>query len=144
MFINGRVAVTAHGVIDEKDITPHDDVIFIRTKMDYGTRQRVIGAMVKAERKSEKTVRGKKGKTAAVPEMGFDVAAYQIALLTHNILEWRGPSFAGVACSPANIERLDPDEPLVKAVLEEIGERNPPAESDEDEDGEDEGNDPNE
>jgi len=47
-----------------------------------------------------------------------------MALLTHNILGWQGPSFASVSCTPSNIAMLDQDEPLVGRVLQEINDRN--------------------
>jgi hypothetical protein len=137
MFVaEGRVAVTAHGVIDEKDLTPETDVMFIRPKMTFGVQQRVIGSAMKLS-----GLAGGRRKTAraAAPEMQYDVGAYQVALMTHNVLAWQGPSFAGVACTAQNIARLDPAEPLVKRTLQEIVERNT---TDEGED-EDEGNDPN-
>ena len=129
MFVSGRVAIATTGVIDEKDITPEIDVIFIRPAMDYGTKQRVIGSAAKLEkvkaggnRKQRRAAkaRGEKQETS----MEFDVGAYQIALLNHNVLGWQGPSFKDVPCTPGNIETLNPNEPLVKVVLDEIGERN--------------------
>lgn len=128
MFVSGRVAVTAEGVTDEKTLTPDVDVVFIRTKMDYGTRQRVVGAAAKMQQ----TQGGGRGKArrGKAPEMEFDVGQYSIALLRFNVLGWNGPSFAGVSCTPENIERLDPDEPLVQKVLDVIGERNTTADPD--------------
>lgn len=57
------------------------------------------------------------------------MGSYSLALLVHNIVAWEGPDFvdAGgkpIPCTRANIERLDPDDPLVEAVREEIGRRN--------------------
>lgn len=140
MFISGRVAVTAAGVIDEKDITPQTDVIFIRPRMDYGTRQRVLGAGTKLALQQAR----RKGKAKA-PDVDLDVGAYQIALLRYNILAWQGPSFVGVACTPAHIEQLNPDEQLVQRVLAEIAERNAPAGTRVESEGEDaaEDDDPN-
>lgn len=144
MFVSGRIAITAKGVTDEKDITPLIDVVFIRTKMDYGTRQRVIGAAAKLVAKAggnrKERRAAKKGKGAS--DVEFDVGAYQVALLVHNILGWQGPSFAGVACVPANIETLDTDEPLVKEVVQAISDRNV-QESDTDEETDEDGDDPN-
>lgn len=136
MFVSGRVAIAATGVIDEKDITPEMDVMFIRPTMDYGTRQRVVGAAARLEkvktgnRKSRRAAKAKGEK--AETSMDFDVGAYQIALLVHNLLGWQGPSFAGVTCSPTMIETLNPNDPLVKVVIEEITDRN--SEDDEDDD----------
>jgi len=118
MFVQGRVAITADGPIDPKDITPEIDVIFIRPKMDFGTKQKVIGAATKIIQ-GQKAKRGKDAQTVDI-----DVGAYNMALLTHNILGWQGPSFASVSCTPSNIAMLDQDEPLVGRVLQEINDRN--------------------
>lgn len=124
IFVSGRVAITATGVTDEKDITPATDVIFVRRKMDYGTRQRVVGAAVKITEKDVKRGRAARKARKAKQEAEFNVGAYQIALLVHNILEWRGPQFLGVPLLPRNIEQVDPDDPIIKAVLDYIGEAN--------------------
>jgi len=135
MFISGKVAITATGVTDEKDITKDEqgrvaiDVIYIRPKMDYGTRQRVVGAAAKltqspAPQGNRRQRRAQRAQKKQEQNVDFDVGAYQIALLVQNVLGWDGPSFAGVACTPANIERLDSDNPLVQMVLKEIAERN--------------------
>jgi hypothetical protein len=138
MFISGRVAITATGITDEKDITPETDVIFIRPKMDFGTRQRVIGAATKLT--AAKGGKPKRGKKAANPEASFDVGAYQVALLVHNVLAWSGPSFVGVACTATTIEQLNPDESLVARVLEEVAERNGGSQAADDDDEADEEN----
>jgi hypothetical protein len=143
MFVQGRVAVTANGVIEERLITPEMDVIFIRAKMDYGTTQRVIGAATKVAVQSG---RRKATRTKAKDNgIAMDVGAFQVALLVHNVLEWQGPSFAGVPCVAANIERLDPSEALVQRTLTEIGERNTHllGGGAEDDEGDDEAADPN-
>lgn len=114
MFISGKVAITAAGVTDEKDITTETDVIYIRPKMDYGTRQRVIGAATKVTAQKAKSSRRK-----ATQDVTVDVGDYQIALLVHNVLGWAGPSFQGVACVAQNIEKLDSDFPIVAAVIQD-------------------------
>lgn len=57
--------------------------------------------------------------------VGMSFGRYTMALLEHNILKWQGPAFTGMAVTRANIHRLDDDAPLVKAVIAEIGKRNP-------------------
>jgi hypothetical protein len=104
-----------------------DNTIYIKAKMDYGTKQRVSNAILQVPTKD----------AAHVGDTPLDMAAYQIALLVHNIVKWDGPAFVdatgrAVPCSPANIEALDPDEPLVTAVLAEISRRNPPRHEDSD------------
>lgn len=103
MFVaDNRVPVT-----DERGNT-----VYIRAKMDFGTRNKVIGAVARVHPNGE----------GAETEM--DLGAYNTALLTQNILAWEGPDFNGVPCTAANIARLDPDEPLVDQVLAEINTRN--------------------
>lgn len=89
---------------------PH--IIWIRAKMDFGTRQKIYSAMAQI--------------TAGLgdqPQVGFDMGAYQMALLQHNILAWEGPDFKGVPCTPENIGHLDPDDPLVQKTADEIAAR---------------------
>lgn len=88
--------------------------IYIRPKMDFGTKQRVQQAMLSI-------TLGQAGHSSEVP---LDMGAYNIALLVANVVRWEGPAFADVPCTPANIERLDSDEPLVEAVMAEINRRN--------------------
>lgn len=144
MFITGRIAITVDGVTDEKDLHDGIDVMFIRPKMDYGTRNKVIGEAAKILQSQQKAKAGmskRQRKQLAEQQkeqsgetgMQLNVGAYQSALLKYNILSWNGPSFAGWACTPENIEKLDPDAPLVAKVIEEISERN----TDPDEEGDD-------
>lgn len=104
MFVNGAPV----------PITEGENTIFIRPKMDFGTRNACMDALM--------VIRQADGGRA---DMAAHVGAYQLALLQHNITGWSGPDFQGVPCSPDMIARLDPDEPLVERVLEEIGQRNP-------------------
>jgi hypothetical protein len=131
MFVSGRLAITAGGITDEKDLTPETNVIFIRPKMDYGTRNKVVGAAAKlkeqARQQSRAQRRAQRGRGKSDQnDVEFDVGAYQTALLIHNVLGWHGPAFVGVACTPENIAMLDPDEPLVQTVADEITSRNAP------------------
>lgn len=91
------------------------NTIYIKPKMDYGTRQRVSGTAARFRATTE---------SGATPEAEFDLGAYNIALLTHNIVGWEGPDFEGVECTPENIERLDPDDALLDEVLRQINDRN--------------------
>jgi hypothetical protein len=91
------------------------DIIYIRPKMDYGTKQRVQYAIMHAY-----AGMGVEGLRNAP----LDIAAANIALLVHNVLRWSGPAFDGVPCDAEHIEGLDDDEPLVQAVLAEINARN--------------------
>jgi hypothetical protein len=105
MFVQAaRVPVTLDG----------DNTIYIREKMDFGTKQKVMAAFMRVGA-------GKGGNGDAE----IDIAGYEYALMVHNIVGWTGPEFAAFACNETNIARLDPDEPLVQAALTEIAKRNP-------------------
>ena len=133
MFISGRVAITKNGVTDEKDLTDAIDVVFIRPKMDFGTRNKVVGAAAKLAQQAQQAKGGRRADRRKAKDragMEFDVGAYQTALLVHNILGWAGPSFRGFACTPENISAIDPDEPIVTAVLDAIADRNNQPEDD--------------
>ena len=104
MFVNGQSVPMTDGA----------NTIQIRPKMDFGTRGMCLDALAAVSQES-------RGKTTTNLHFG----AYQVALLQHNIVAWSGPAFAGMACTPENVSRLDPDEPLVVRVLEEIARRNP-------------------
>lgn len=106
MFVqNDRVAVTLD----------NENIIFIKPKMNIETKNLVMDELVR--------ISG--GAGADNPSMQMQMGAYSIALMVHNIVDWAGPAFKGVACIPQNVRRLDPDEPLVNAVLEAISQRNP-------------------
>src|SRR5262245_61008598 len=49
---------------------------------------------------------------------------YQLALLIHNIVRWEGPDLSSVPCDAAHIRMLDPTEPHIVLVLDEIARRN--------------------
>jgi hypothetical protein len=107
MFINPN---------DKVAVTLGENTIYIKAKMDVGTRAAVQDEI--------------KATTDGVEELGLaGLGSYRMALLRHNIVAWEGPAFEGYPCTRANISRLDPDEPLVELVAEEIGKRNAPRES---------------
>jgi hypothetical protein len=103
MFVNGQPV----------EVTVGENTISVRPKMDLGTKNRCMDALAAIGRENGET------------EMAVHLGAYQVALMVENIVSWRGPAFVGVPCTPANIAKLDPDEPLVELVLEEIVARNP-------------------
>jgi len=99
-----------------------DNTIYIRAKMDLGTRAAV-----------QDEIRASGITTEQEVEM-HGIGSYRLALLRHNIVAWEGPAFQDaqgrhIPVSRQNISLLDPNDPLVEAVSEEIGERNKPAES---------------
>lgn len=96
------------------------NVIYIRPRMDVGTLALVRSAMTSISMHANVM-------TNAMPtsaDLKFDIGAYNLALLTHNIMRWSGPDFDNVPCNPDNIKRLDQDDPLVGRVLQEINNRN--------------------
>jgi hypothetical protein len=97
------------------------NTIYIKAKMDYGTT-----AAVQDEIKAT----GAGNADMVIEKLG----SYRMALLTHNIVGWEGPDFMDetgrlIPCNRENIRRLDPSEPLVEMVADEIGKRNRKAES---------------
>lgn len=56
----------------------------------------------------------------------LQVGGHVMALLLHNVLDWSGPDFAGLPCTPANIRALPMPEsdPFIEKVANAIGERN--------------------
>lgn len=92
-------------------VTVGENTIYILPKMDLGTRNRLMNEIAKVEKGSGDTV--------------YQLGTYMMMLAEANIVAWEGPAFGDTPCTPANIRRLDPTEPLVDAVLEEIGQRNP-------------------
>jgi hypothetical protein len=108
MFIdpNTKIPVTLDG-----------NTIYIKAKMDMGT----IAAV-------QDSVRARGVNTLEDFELQ-GLGTYRTALLIHNIVGWEGPAFVDssgrpIPCIPANILRLDPQDPLVDLVAEEIGVRN--------------------
>lgn len=96
-----------------------ENIIFIKPKMDFGTKNRVQDAMMQIS-----------ANDASGAKLGMVIGAYTVALAVHNIVDWDGPKFRlpsgqKMACTPQNIQRLDPDEPLVERAMEEIARRNP-------------------
>lgn len=112
---------------DEVPVTLDDEsvpfeernIIFIKPKMDFGTKQIVQDAV----RKMTTT-----GDGQMLTEI--EIGAGNTALLHHNVVRWQGPGFQAMPCTPENIDRLDPDLPLLERVLEEINARNAPKEKD--------------
>lgn len=86
------------------------NVIYIRAKMDVATDAKVKSELVTMA-PDNKTVEMRLGENA-------------VALLVHNIVRWEGPDLGGVPCTPEQIRKLDPTEPHIALVLDEIGRRN--------------------
>lgn len=100
--------------VDDKNI------IYIRPKMGYGIEQKVIGEATKFTQ----AAKSQNGSKAPAQTVEVNIGAYNMALLTNNILRWEGPEFSGIPCTDENKAMLDDSDPLVEMVLKEITERN--------------------
>lgn len=89
------------------------NTIYIKPKMDLGTRNDVMSLALRAQMLEN-------GKPQAMLDMG----QWNIALLTHNIVRWDGPDFEGIPCNTETIRQLDDADPLVEQVLIELNRRN--------------------
>jgi hypothetical protein len=101
-------------VLDDDGQPRRPNVIYIRPKMNYKTEAAVNAAALRID-------------TSGASEMHPE--DYLVALLVQNIVRWEGPDFDGVPCTPSNIENLDPDEPHIERVCDEIARRNKKKES---------------
>jgi hypothetical protein len=81
-------------------VTEGKNSIYIRKKLDFGQRTTVETAAAMAATNASSDLIG--------------------AMMLAFIVRWEGPDFEGVSCTAANIRRLDPDEPLVERVHDEI------------------------
>ena len=97
---------------------PDDEqnVVWIRRKMDLGTRNRVQDALMSVDNSGTEGPRGM---------MSINLGKSNTVLLQYNIVRWEGPKFRDdngqpIPCTPYMIENLDPDDELVDAVLERI------------------------
>lgn len=91
------------------------NIIYIREKMGLKIRKQALDQLTRS-------VTTEDDGNASVR---LSTGSYQTTLMKLNILAWEGPGFGGTPCTPANIERLDLDDPLVALALEEIVRRNP-------------------
>lgn len=96
------------------------NTIYIRPKMGYGIEQKVIGEATKFTQ----ATKSQNGSKAPAQTVEVNIGAYNMALLTNNIMRWEGPEFNGIPCTAENIALLDDSDPLVEMVLKEIAERN--------------------
>lgn len=97
------------------EVSDGTNTFYIKRRMDFGTRCRVEDTMTQMAMKN-----------GAVDSIQLTIGAQKLALAIHNIIGWKGPDFAGVACTPENIERLDPDYPLLVQAQERITHLNLP------------------
>ncbi len=99
----------------DDDTVPFEkrDIIWIKSKMDVGTRRAVGRAL-------STTTMGAGG----VMQAELDLAGSNVALLENNITRWQGPGFEGVPFTREALSRMDPDDPLLDKALQEINRRN--------------------
>ncbi len=90
-------------------ITDGDNTIFVKRRMDFGTKCLV-----------EDTLTRMALKDGAVDEIQLTLGAQKLALALHNIVGWEGPDFAGTPCTHENIRRLDDAYPLFVKAQNEI------------------------
>lgn len=103
-----------YGVTIEGD----PNTVYIRPKMDYGTLARV------QKRAEEATGAGASGKKIQDMNPQFYLNTWNIILLEVNIVSWEGPDFDGLPITREQIEKWDPDAPLLNAILAKISEFN--------------------
>jgi hypothetical protein len=110
---NDRVSVTVDG---------GENVVWVRRKMDVATKARVQDALM--------AINGIRSDGAVDHvTMALTLNQQNTILLQNNILSWEGPMFrdeAGhaVPCTPEAIETIDPDHPLLEAILARLSELN--------------------
>jgi hypothetical protein len=110
---NDRVSVTVDG---------GENVVWVRRKMDVATKARVQDALM--------AINGIRSDGAVDHvTMALTLNQQNTILLQNNILSWEGPMFrdeAGhsVPCTPEAIETIDPDHPLLEAILTRLNELN--------------------
>lgn len=101
------------------EVRDGDNVIWIRRRMDFGTKCRVEDTLTQMALKN-----GQPG------DIRFTMGAQKLALAVHNVVGWDGPDFLDpttkrpVACTPENIEKLDPNYPLLVKAQARITELN--------------------
>jgi hypothetical protein len=101
------------GFVSKEPVAVSDDegnTIWIVPKMSYGIRARVADEI--------------SSMSGADQDVRLSIGLYNMALLRHNIVRWDGPAFDGKPFAPRLVDELDPDWPLLDAVLAEINTRN--------------------
>lgn len=91
------------------------DIVWIKSKMDVGTRRSVRKALTTMTVNANGTM-----------QMALDLAGQNVALLEYNITRWQGPGFDGIPFTREALARIDPDDPLLDKALAEINRRNGP------------------
>lgn len=103
-----RLYVTTEGV---QETEPSGEYIAIKPKLSYGDRAQLLNRLVHAD-----------GSVVSVRLGEFMSAALELAVVGWRLYDDDGKE---VPYSSARVKDLDPDDPLVLAVEEEIARRNP-------------------
>ena len=123
MFINPSQTV------EIEDVRETGDKMTIKARMDFDSYALVEDKMMRLR------LNQTKGNVKKAAEMQIDAhmttSAQQKALLQENVKAWSGPSFVDgrekpIPCTRANVGMLNPVDPFVIQVLEEIDRRNSP------------------
>lgn len=85
------------------------NVIWIKPRMNVETKGKVTSEMFTMSKDAALEAR---------------LGSNDTALLLHNIVKWEGPDLGQIPCTPENIRNMDPTEPHIAKVLEELAVRN--------------------
>jgi len=124
MFINPQALAS---VSDDRGNT-----VWFKTKMTFRDNAAVEEALLKMKFKQGNIGKAGNGQgDDATIDMNVAFSNQKLALLQANIKRWEGPDFVDengrpIPCTPQNIALLDPDNPLVDKVVEELNLRNMP------------------
>ena len=98
-------------------ITVGDDTVYIKSRMDWGTKKRLEGAVMQFD--------------MATGDIRPDIGGYSIALMQEMIVGWEGPGFMDdetgkpTPCTRANITAFGDDAAIANEVFTELGKRFP-------------------
>ena len=157
LFVSPREKVDVPEFDDQDPTDEKGNVMVIRARMDYVTHAKVQDELLQIRLSGLSFGQQPNGDGPAEDEDGEDegsgaavdgqvsIPQYNLALLKHNIVAWRGPEFlkekrskkgkvmtdkdgnpimVKVPCRPSVIGTFDPNEPFVNKVLQAILARN--------------------
>lgn len=112
-------------------VTLDDNTIFVRSQIDFATYAKIEEGLMKLEMTTARQSQNGKAKTDEDVTIGarYTKSGQRLAVLEECVVDWEGPKFTDkhgrkVPCTRAQIRRLNPHDPLVQRVLEEIDSRN--------------------
>lgn len=101
-----------------------EDVIYVRAKMTRRLRgevqQELLSLQIRQDVSGRSNGSGRSDENEMIVDAKISALLQEAALLRANIVGWSGPSFEGVPCTASTIDLLDPELPIVRAVLTEI------------------------